>query len=161
MKRLSLALGALGVLAVLTSSACKGKPTDAECRAAISNMEKVLGTEALSRNTDTEGEVRRCRGGSSKAAVTCAAKAATLEDLKACAFMTPKTPSAAPAEPTVSPAAPPAAPPAPPAAGSSAAAGSAAADGSGAPAGSAPAAGAAPAAGSAAAAGSGSAEPSK
>ena len=149
MKRLSLVLG---ILAVFASGACKGKPTDAECRAAISNMEKVLGTEALSRNTDVEGEVRRCRGGSSKAAVTCAAKATTLEDLNACAFMTPKKPSAAPAEPTASPASPPAAPATPPAAPPATpppAAGSGAADGSGAAAGAAPATG------------SGSAEPSK
>ena len=129
MKRSSLVLGVLGMLAVLASGACKGKPTDAECRAAISNMEKVLGTEALSRNTDTEGEVRRCRGGSSKAAVVCAAKAGSLEELKACAFMSSKTPSAAPAEPTASP---PAAPPAtPPPAGSGAATGSAAAPATG------------------------------
>ena len=66
------------------------KPTEEECRAAITNMEKLLGTEAASRNVDNEGEVRRCRGGSSKEAVACAGKAGTLEQLKACAFMSPK-----------------------------------------------------------------------
>ena len=77
----------LAVLASLALGACN-KPTPEECRAAILNMEKLLGTEAAARNVDNEGEIRRCRGGSSKEAVTCAAKAATLEDLKACAFMT-------------------------------------------------------------------------
>ena len=66
------------------------KPSPDECRAAISNMEKLLGTESAARVVDNEGEVRRCRGGSSKEAVTCAAKATTVDELKACAFMSPK-----------------------------------------------------------------------
>ena len=66
------------------------KPSEEECRAAITKMEKLLGTAASARVVDNEGEVRRCRGGSSKEAVTCAAKASTVEELKACAFMSPK-----------------------------------------------------------------------
>jgi hypothetical protein len=88
----------LAVLASLALGACN-KPTPEECRAAILNMEKLLGTEAAARNVDNEGEIRRCRGGSSKEAVTCAAKAATLEDLKACTFMTPKGSSSGSAAP--------------------------------------------------------------
>ena len=87
------------VLAVLASLGACNKPTPEECRAAILNMEKLLGTEAAARNVDNEGEIRRCRGGSSKEAVTCAGKAATLEDLKACAFMTPKASSRGSAAP--------------------------------------------------------------
>jgi hypothetical protein len=66
------------------------KPTPEDCRAAITNMEKLLGTEASARAADNEGEIRRCRGGSSKEAVACAAKATTVEELKACTFMSSK-----------------------------------------------------------------------
>jgi hypothetical protein len=99
----------LAVLASLALGACN-KPTPEECRAAILNMEKLLGTEAAARNVDNEGEIRRCRGGSSKEAVTCAAKAATLEDLKACAFMAPKGSSSGSAPATAGSGGAPAAP---------------------------------------------------
>lgn len=77
--------------AALSSLVACDKPTADECRDAINNMEKLLGTEAAARNTDNnDGDVRRCRGGSRKEAVACAIKATTLDELKACAFMTPK-----------------------------------------------------------------------
>jgi hypothetical protein len=82
----------VAVLAVVAAAACN-KPTADECRQAIINMEKLLGTEQAARNADNEGEVRRCRGGSSKEAVDCAIKAKTLDELKACAFMAPKSKS--------------------------------------------------------------------
>lgn len=69
-------------------SGCE-KPTPEECRAAITNVEKLYGTEASGRAADIEGEVRRCRGGSRKEAVSCAAAAKSVEELKACAFMAP------------------------------------------------------------------------
>jgi len=87
MKHLSLLL--FGALAVSGALGCN-KPTADECRQAITNMEKLLGTEAAARNTDNEGEVRRCRGGSNKAAVTCAIKATSVAELNACAFRSPK-----------------------------------------------------------------------
>jgi hypothetical protein len=93
------------VLAGSVISGCN-KPSETDCRAAITNMEKLLGTEAAARNVDNEGEVRRCRGGSTKQAVACAAKATSVDELKACAFMSPK--SAAPsATPSASPSATP------------------------------------------------------
>jgi hypothetical protein len=82
-------LFALAVLAAPAAGGCN-KPTADECRLAIANMEKQLGTETAARNEDNEGNVRRCRGGSSKEAVTCAIKATTPEELKACAFMSPR-----------------------------------------------------------------------
>jgi hypothetical protein len=126
MKRCLLVLAAL---VPLGTGACN-KPTQDECRKAISNMERLLGTEAASRNADNEGDVRRCRGGSSQEAVACAIKATTLDELKACAFMGSKgksatapsasapTPgSAAPAAPAPGSAAPAAPTPAAPAPG--------------------------------------------
>jgi hypothetical protein len=50
-------------------------------------MQSLLGTEYISKNTDMQGEVRRCKGGSSKKAVSCAIAAKTLDDLRACDFM--------------------------------------------------------------------------
>ena len=103
----------LAVLAPLGTGACN-KPTPEDCRKAITNMERLLGTEAAARNAGDEGEVRRCRGGSTKDAVACAIKATTLEELKACAFMGSKGKSSA-ADSAPTPAAPtPAAPAAPP-----------------------------------------------
>ena len=105
----------LAVVAAATAGACN-KPSESECRDAISNMEKLLGTEAAARNVDNEGEVRRCRGGSSRAAVTCAGKAHSVDELKACAFMTPRNRSKGSAAPEMSPAPGSAAPATPPAA---------------------------------------------
>jgi hypothetical protein len=96
MKRCLLVLAAL---VPLGTGACN-KPTQDDCRKAIANMERLLGTEAASRNADNDGDIRRCRGGSSKEAVDCAIKATTLDELKACSFMGTKgKPTAAPSAP--------------------------------------------------------------
>lgn len=122
MKRFLLVLAAVGPLGPLGAGACN-KPTPDDCRKAITNMERLLGTEAAARNTDNEGDVRRCRGGSTKEAVACAIKAGTPEELKACAFMGAKgkktetdtaAPPATPSTPTPpTPGAPPASAPTP------------------------------------------------
>ena len=79
-----LAIAAPGVL-----GACN-KPEAEDCRKAIVNMQKLLGTDAAAKNGDNEGEVRRCKGGSSRESVACAMKASTLDELKACGFMAAK-----------------------------------------------------------------------
>lgn len=66
------------------------KPTGEDCRAAISNMQKLLGTDAattVGRSGENEGEIRLCKGGSNRVAVACAKAANTLAELKACDFM--------------------------------------------------------------------------
>jgi hypothetical protein len=116
----------LAVLAPLGMGACN-KPTPEDCRKAISNMERLLGTEAAARNAGDDAEVRRCRGGSTKENVACAIKATTVEELHACGFRgskgkssadsapTPAAPTpAAPAPAAPAPGAPPAAPDTPP-----------------------------------------------
>ena len=80
MKRFLLVLAAL---APLGAGACN-KPTPEDCRKAITNVERLLGTEAAARSADNDGEVRRCRGGSTQENVACAIKATTVEELKAC-----------------------------------------------------------------------------
>lgn len=87
MTRLARNLAALMFGALLTSSlvACD-KPDEDSCRQAIQNMRRLMGTEKLSDNDQLEGEVRRCKGGSSKKAVKCAAEATTYEQLRDCGF---------------------------------------------------------------------------
>lgn len=63
------------------------KPSEDSCRRAISNMQQLLGTEHLTAGQDLNGEIRRCRGGSSQKAVDCAIAAKTLDELRACEFM--------------------------------------------------------------------------
>ena len=75
----------LAMVTVLGLSACN-KPTPDDCRKALLNMQHLLGTENLNTTADIEGEVRRCRGGSKRAAVACAIKATTLDELRACDF---------------------------------------------------------------------------
>ena len=80
MKRLGLAL-----MFVLGCN----KPSEENCRKALDNMEHLLGTESLATPGQIEGEVRRCKGGSSKEAVECAIKATTLAELEKCDFYKP------------------------------------------------------------------------
>jgi hypothetical protein len=79
----------LVVVAAAGLGACN-KPTVDDCRLAITNMQKLLGTDVAARNTDNEAEVRLCKGGSSREAVACAIKASSLDELKACDFMASK-----------------------------------------------------------------------
>ena len=83
MKRLVRPL--LVAAATLALAAGCNKPSKDSCRKAIENMRVLMGTEKL--NSDVEGEVRRCNGGSSKPAVECAIKATTLDQLRDCKFM--------------------------------------------------------------------------
>jgi hypothetical protein len=123
------------VLALAILGAACNKPSEESCRKAISNMRTLLNTDSAALNSDVEGDIRRCRGGSSRDAVECAANAKSLDDLRHCKFMKvpdkkPETPAGSGAPPAGSAAAPPA--------------GSAAPEGSAAP----PAGSAAPPAGS-------------
>lgn len=75
---------AIGLLFV--AAACN-KPDMDDCRKALDNMQHLLGTENISKNGDNEGDVRRCRGGSTRDSVKCAIAAKTMDDLKRCDFM--------------------------------------------------------------------------
>ncbi len=77
----------LGVIGLLTLAAACSKPSEDSCRKAIANMQQLLGTEHMSEGHDMQGDVRRCRGGSSQKAVDCAIAAKTLAELNACEFM--------------------------------------------------------------------------
>lgn len=83
----------LALFALVLLAACD-KPTTESCRKALANMQHLLGTENLNQ-TGFEGEVRRCRGGSSRKSVECASNAATLDELRKCEFY--KVPDSPPA----------------------------------------------------------------
>ena len=142
MKRFAVVLGF-----VVLAGACN-KPSEESCRKALANVRALLGTEGA--QADVEGDVRRCKGGSSKKNVECALNATSIEQLKACGFF--KIPEKK-ADDAGSAAGSAAGAPADPAAAAGSAAGSAA----GAPTDPGAAAGSGTAAGSGAAAGSGTA----
>lgn len=71
------------VVLVLLAAACN-KPAEEDCKKAIENMRKLMGTESYS--TDLAPHIRRCKGGSSKEAVACAIKATSRAELEACGF---------------------------------------------------------------------------
>ncbi|HEY1551808.1 MAG TPA: hypothetical protein VGG28_28475 [Kofleriaceae bacterium] len=73
------------LLCALILGACD-KPTPESCEKALHNMEVLLGTDNLNTPAEMQGEVRRCRGGSTKESVECAVKATTLDELAKCDF---------------------------------------------------------------------------
>ncbi|MDQ3367639.1 MAG: hypothetical protein M3680_19635 [Myxococcota bacterium] len=76
----------LVVACVLALGGCN-KPSEESCKLALTNMRTLIGTDSATATTDLAGDVRRCRGGSSRKAVECAAAATTIDQLKACDFM--------------------------------------------------------------------------
>lgn len=75
----------IAVAVALSLAGCK-KPSDDACRKAINNMRHLMGTDNIRDDKGIEGEVRRCKGGSTKKAVECAINATTLDDLRHCDF---------------------------------------------------------------------------
>jgi len=88
MKRISELTRGLFIGLVLPGLAACDKPTEEDCQKAIENMQALLGTEHLA--TDIPGTIRSCRTGSSRKAVACASAAKTIEELRACDFMSKK-----------------------------------------------------------------------
>ena len=83
----------LVVVAIISAggaSACN-KPSAEDCRLAVAKVRQLYGTEAAARNGDTEGDVRSCKGGSTKEVVACVLKATSPAEFEACGFMSPKT----------------------------------------------------------------------
>lgn len=75
----------IAIAVALSLAGCK-KPSDESCRKAINNMRHLMGTENIRDDKGIEGEVRRCKGGSTKKAVECAINATTLDELRHCEF---------------------------------------------------------------------------
>jgi hypothetical protein len=82
MKKLALfALFSLGVL-----GACD-KPSDGDCRKAVTRIRELAGTDKIEGNADIETAVRSCRGNATKGSVKCAMEASSLEQLEKCGLM--------------------------------------------------------------------------
>ena len=71
------------VLALLTLG-CGNKPTEEECKKAISNIQKLSGIEGQVDEQETLTAIRKCRGQSTKAAANCMTNAKSLEEVDAC-----------------------------------------------------------------------------
>ncbi len=81
------------LLAIASAALGCNKPSEDDCKVALTNMRRLMGTDNSLDQSSNAGDVRRCKGGSTKTAVACAAKAQTLDELRACDFM--KVPSKA------------------------------------------------------------------
>ena len=79
------------LLAIATASLGCNKPSEEDCKLALTNMRRLMGTDNSLDQSSDAGDVRRCKGGSTRTAVACAAKAQSLDELRACDFM--KVPS--------------------------------------------------------------------
>ena len=85
----SIAIGLGLVLGAGGLAACD-KPKEEDCRKAIENIRRLMGTDKLSAASganDIESSVRRCRGNSNKKSVQCAIAAQTVDDLKKCGLL--------------------------------------------------------------------------
>ena len=71
------------LLSFAALAACN-KPAEEDCKKAIENMRKLMKTS--SQATDLAPHSRRCRGGSTKDSVACAAAAKSRAELEQCGF---------------------------------------------------------------------------
>lgn len=74
----------LATIVLLVSAVACNKPAEEDCKKAIENMRRLLGTDGIA--TDLAPHIRRCKGGSSREAVECAIKATSRAELGACNF---------------------------------------------------------------------------
>ncbi len=80
MKRILLTL----LIAAAASAMGCNKPTDDECRKAVSNIRRLTGTANSSFGADPQAAIRSCKGNASKESVHCMMNAKTVEDLQKC-----------------------------------------------------------------------------
>jgi hypothetical protein len=79
-----IALNLLTIGGVGGSFGACNRPSEDKCRAAIINMQKLLGTDKSQIGSSIEPEVRRCRSGSRMENVDCAINATSVDQLRAC-----------------------------------------------------------------------------
>ena len=78
--RTLLGLSLLGLLLL----GCAARPSEEECKKAISNMQKVYKYDAAAREDETMAFVRKCRARSSRENVTCLINATTEAEIEVC-----------------------------------------------------------------------------
>lgn len=77
---------AVAFVAALAGAGCN-KPSADQCSKALANMRVLIGVASPTDAKGDAGDVRACRGGSTRKSVACASQATTLEELKKCDFM--------------------------------------------------------------------------
>ncbi len=71
-------------LLVVGTQACRPKPSEKDCRAAINNVQHIYNQGSSDIGADPAAVIRSCRGNSSQKSVDCMIAAKTEEDLTAC-----------------------------------------------------------------------------
>ncbi|MBZ0238417.1 MAG: hypothetical protein K8M05_39255, partial [Deltaproteobacteria bacterium] len=80
----------LSLLAAVGLAACD-KPSEGDCRKAIENIRRLLGTDTLTEDTgQTAAWIRSCVGSARKSSVKCAMEASTVEALQRCGLVKPE-----------------------------------------------------------------------
>lgn len=88
-RRLRLPIQVLGLglaLALTTALAgCRTKPSDEDCRRAVSNLQRLTGTgQGAAAESETHTAVRSCLGDSTQESARCVGRAETIEQVDAC-----------------------------------------------------------------------------
>ena len=75
------------VLGVSMVAGCD-KPSESDCKQAITNIRTLMGTSKMSVESATDAAwIRSCRGAAKKASVKCAMEARSLDQLKTCGLL--------------------------------------------------------------------------
>lgn len=69
---------------ILLLTACSTKASEGDCRKAIANVNKLVGSDSTNMDQDIEAAVRRCRAQWSKKAVQCAIDAKNADAIAKC-----------------------------------------------------------------------------
>ncbi len=75
------------ILMLVALAACE-KPSEGDCKKAISNIRRLLGTDKMTEDTGQSAAwVRSCRGSAKQSSVSCAMEASTVDQLKRCGLL--------------------------------------------------------------------------
>jgi hypothetical protein len=76
-------LAALVAVPLALGTGCN-RPSEADCKKAVTNIRKLTKTDRDDFGVKPEAAIRSCRGNADKASVKCIGKAETLADLEKC-----------------------------------------------------------------------------
>ncbi len=77
-----------GALLCLVSLAGCDKPSEGDCKKAIANIRRLLGTDNLTEDAGQSAAwIRSCRGNAKKSSVKCAMEASTVDQLRRCGLL--------------------------------------------------------------------------
>ncbi|MCL4224674.1 MAG: hypothetical protein KJZ91_09460 [Myxococcales bacterium] len=77
-----------GALLCLVSLAGCDKPSEGDCKKAIANIRRLLGTDNLTEDAGQSAAwIRSCRGNAKRSSVKCAMEASTVDQLRRCGLL--------------------------------------------------------------------------